>query len=136
MKVSFVFSGEELAALLQTFETATMSELTRLFFDDHLNCKSGADVAEGLVFRKMVRKIGGQLLLEPVVHLIVQNLRMAGSCLQLKQEGAYLFRCPDMVIYLEPYRHADGIWKLTPYELEEERSLMTGGKPWPSCLST
>ena len=73
------------------------------------------DTLQSLIGKRLVRQSGQEMVFEPLVYLLVNEAVAATSFQELKSK-TYALICGNICLLFEPYKHAENMWRIVPFQ--------------------
>ena len=130
LKTSYILTKSETLLLLSSFVDLQPTLPGRYFLEEYLaDSIATEDEVEGLIFKKLVHKEAGTLIIEPVVELLAKSILFANriwivKCLETV-EPVLIIRAHRLYLFITSYELTEGAIKITPFqntaELREDK---------------
>jgi len=116
MDVSYILSADELFTMLSLIPDR--SEAGYRVCDEVLSGAYICDLSE-LVEKRMARRIGNELEIEPVIHMLSNAIAKADYAENV--DGIWNIRSPWVSLLCERYPYRKNNWKLTPVDTSTKK---------------
>ena len=120
-KTSYILTKYEILFLYSCISDTVPSPPAQYILSRYLtDSLAPQEAVEGLVYKKLAKKLSGRIVLEPVVDLLMRSA-LHSDTLWIAECGGIenfvlLLRSDDIYIHIRRYQHISDAWKITPYQ--------------------
>ena len=128
LKTSYILNKYEILLLFNSIPDIEPSGPARFIIDRYLSDNvMSLDAVEGLVYKKLAKKLPGGIVIEPVVDYLMRSalssdLLWIVGCADADDPDLVL-KTGEMYLHIRKYPHISDSWRITPYQSKE---LMLG----------